>query len=111
MLTGYEDTPTAFTALVQNKVVGFSVPEVVAHRLINKLGDKGDQFQLLEPPVGSETWGLGVRKGETAMLAAVNDSLQKMEASGEAQQIFDKWLGANTIYKMSRTFQIAPIKN
>ncbi|MDT4823193.1 L-cystine-binding protein FliY [compost metagenome] len=111
LLTGYEDTPTAFTALVQNKVVGFSVPEVVAHRLINKLGDKGDQFQLLEPPVGSETWGLGVRKGETAMLAAVNDSLQKMEASGEAQQIFDKWLGANTIYKMSRTFQIAPIKN
>lgn len=110
-LTGYEDTPTAFTALAQNKVVGFSVAEVAARRLISKTGASASEYSILEPAVGSEKWGLGVRKGEASMLAAVNDALQKMEASGEAQQIFDKWLGADTTYKMTRSFKIAPIQN
>lgn len=110
-LTGYEDTPTAFTALAQNKVVGFSVAEVVARRLISKTGASASEYTILEPAVGSEKWGLGVRKGEASMLAAVNDALEKMEASGEAQQIFDKWLGAGTMYKISRSFTIGPIQN
>ncbi|MFP8967425.1 transporter substrate-binding domain-containing protein [Pokkaliibacter sp. CJK22405] len=108
-LVGYEDTPTAFTALVQNKVAAFSVPEVVAHRLINKLGPQSSQYELLEPAVGQEVWGLGVRKGETAMLDAVNGALKDMEASGEAQQIFDKWLGKDSAFNMKRAFTIKPI--
>lgn len=110
-LTGYEDTPTAFTALAQNKVVGFSVAEVVARRLISKTGASASEYTILEPAVGSEKWGLGVRKGEASMLAAVNDALQQMESSGEAQQIFDKWLGASTMYRMSRDFKIGSIEN
>lgn len=110
-LTGYEDTPTAFTALTQNKVVGFSVAEVAARRLVSKTGASASEYIILEPAVGSEKWGLGVRKGEATMLAAVNDALQKMEASGEAQQIFNKWLGDGTMYKMSRHFTIGPIQN
>lgn len=108
-LTGFEDTPTAFTALIQNKVAAFSVSEVVARRLINKLGSDGAQFKLLEPPVGQETWGVGVKKDEPALLAAVNGALNTMESSGEAQNIFNKWLGADTSYHMERTFKIAPI--
>ncbi|MGK9066581.1 ABC transporter substrate-binding protein [Stutzerimonas chloritidismutans] len=110
-LTGFEDTTTAFTALAQNKVVGFSVAEIVARRLISKTGASASEYTILEPAVGSEKWGLGVRKGEGALLAAVNDALRKMEASGEAQQIFDKWLGAETMYDMTREFKIAPIQN
>jgi polar amino acid transport system substrate-binding protein len=109
-LVGYEDTPTAFTALVQRKVSAFSVSEVVANRLVSKLGDNASKFKVIEPPVGEETWGLGVRKDEPALLEAVNQSLAKIEKSGEGQQIFDKWLGKDTIYKMQRSFEIEPIK-
>jgi len=93
VLVGYEDTPTAFTALVQNKVEAFSVSEVVARRLITRLGTKASDFIVLEPAVGRETWGIGVRKGESALLQSLNAALKDMEDSGEAQQIFDKWLG------------------
>ncbi len=109
-LVGYEDTPTAFTALVQGKVSAFSVSEVVARRLVNKLGPAGSQFKILEPAVGREVWGLGIRKGEAGLLKAVNDALSSMESSGEIQQVFDKWLGDKSPYKMTRAFKVESIK-
>jgi polar amino acid transport system substrate-binding protein len=33
-----------------------------------------------------------------------------MEKSGEAQKIFDKWLGTGTKFNLHRTFKIEPIK-
>lgn len=109
-LVGFQDTPTAFTALTQGKVDAFSVSEVVARRLISRLGANAAQFKVLDPAVGTESWGIGVKKGEAALLKSVNEALQAMEASGEAQKIFDKWLGASTMYDMKRSFKIAPIK-
>lgn len=108
-LTGYEDTPTAFTALVQNKVDAFSVSEVVASRLINKLGSRASQFKVLDPAVGQEVWGIGVKKGERSLLAQVNEALQSLETTGQAQKIFDKWLGSESTYKLTRNFKIKPI--
>jgi polar amino acid transport system substrate-binding protein len=107
---GFEDTPTAFTALAQGKVDAFSVSELVARRLISKLGPNAAQFKVIEPAVGEETWGLGVKKGEPALLKSINDALHAMEASGEARQIFDKWMGPKTMYDMKRSFKIEPIK-
>lgn len=108
-LTGYEDTTTAFTALVQNKVAGFSAPEVVEKRLISKMEGKSSDFQVLEPAVGQEYWGIGVRKNEGALLAAVNKGLDELENNGEAQKVFETWLGAGTVYNLKRPFNIAPI--
>ena len=110
VMVGFEDTPTAFTALAQGKVDAFSVSEVVARRLIGKLGANASQFKVVDPAVGKETWGLGVKKGEAGMLKSVNDALQAMEASGEAQEIFDKWVGAKSTYETKRSFKIEPIK-
>ena len=50
-----------------------------------------------------------MRKGEPALEKAVNDALDAMEKSGESQQIFDKWLGPNTIYQMRRDFKAETI--
>ncbi|MDR5740212.1 ABC transporter substrate-binding protein/permease [Caballeronia sp. LZ016] len=109
ILVGLEDTPTAFTSMAQGKSDAISVSEEVASRLVNKLGPAATQFKILEPPIGSEIWGFGVRKGEEPFLKAVNIALEDIERSGEAQQIFDKWLGPNTLYKMTREFKISPI--
>jgi len=109
VLMGFEDTPTAFTALVQGKVEAFSAAEEAARRLVNRLGSAASRYKVLDPAVGKETWGIGVRKGETALLAAVNNALNALEDSGRAQRIFDKWLGADSAYHMVRSFNIAPI--
>jgi polar amino acid transport system substrate-binding protein len=108
-LVSYDDSPSAFLAMAQGKVNGFVVTEPIMRRFAAKLGN-GINVEPLSPPVGREYWGLGVRKGEPAFVDAVNKALDGMEKTGEAQQIFDKWLGPKTMYRMQRDFKIEPIK-
>ncbi|WP_316156935.1 ABC transporter substrate-binding protein [Cupriavidus sp. BIC8F] len=108
-LVSYDDTPSAFMALVQGKVDGFGLSETMLRRFIAKLGPSGN-ITVLAPSLGEEAWGLGIKKGEPALEKAVNAALADMEKSGEAQQIFEKWLGARTIFQMKREFRTQPIK-
>jgi polar amino acid transport system substrate-binding protein len=108
-LVSYDDAPSAFTALVQGKVEGYVLSESLMRRFISKLGSEAN-IDVLSPPVGREQWGLGLKKGEPALEKAVNDALDAMEQSGEAQQIFDKWMGPSTTYQMRRDFKIEQIK-
>ena len=50
-----------------------------------------------------------MRKSETRFIAKVNEILDQAEASGEAQRLFEKWFGAQTPYKLQRSFKIGPI--
>ncbi|WP_042878944.1 ABC transporter substrate-binding protein [Cupriavidus necator] len=108
-LVSYDDAPSAFMALVQGKVDGFGLSESMLRRFIAKLGPSGN-IQVITPALGQEAWGLGIKKGEPALEKAVNTALADMEKSGEAQQIFDKWLGPKTLFQMKREFRIQPIK-
>jgi len=105
----YDTVSAAFTALVQDKVDGFVATEVPVRGLMDKLGAEASQLKLLEPPVAEEHWGLGIRKGESALEKAVNDALVSLEKSGELDAIFNKWMGPNTIYQLKRNFKVAPI--
>ena len=107
-LVAFDDYPAAFLALSQGKVEGFGTSEVALLRFKAKL-EPQVPMSLLEPPVGVEMWGLGIRKDEEGFKKAVNDALDAMERSGEAQRIFDKWLGSGSTFKMKRDFKIAPI--
>jgi polar amino acid transport system substrate-binding protein len=108
-LVSYDDGPSAFMALVQNKVDGFLLSETLMRRFIARLGPDAKTITVLEPPVGTEYWGLGVKKGETGLLAAVNKALENMEANGQSQAIFDKWLGDKSPLKMTRQFKTSDI--
>lgn len=107
-VVSYDDAPSAFMALTQRKVDGFGLTEAMLRRFISKLGTNNG-LSVLATPVGKEYWGLGIKKEEPQLLAAVNDALKDMEATGESQQIFDKWLGPQTLYNMTRSFKIEPI--
>jgi polar amino acid transport system substrate-binding protein len=108
-LVSYDDSPSAFLAMAQGKVDGFVATEPVSRRFAAKLGNNL-KIEALSPPVALENWGLGIRKGEPALLDAVNNALDGMEKSGEAERIFETWFGPNTIYKMHRDFKFEPIK-
>ncbi|MFZ1180530.1 MAG: transporter substrate-binding domain-containing protein [Herbaspirillum sp.] len=107
-MVGYD---VDIAAMVQGKVVGVSQSEEPLRKLLNKIGDQASQYTLMMIPNGEGTWGIGVRKNNPKMFAAVNNALTRMEQSGELQAIFDKWLGASTIYKMKRSFKVEPIKS
>lgn len=64
---------------------------------------------IIDKAVFDEPWGLGMRKSETRFIAKVNEILDQAEASGEAQRLFEKWFGAQTPYKLQRSFKIGPI--
>ncbi|MCM2502474.1 ABC transporter substrate-binding protein [Aureimonas altamirensis] len=106
---GYADSPAAFLSLQQRKIDAQFASELALVRLKNESPANG-QTRILEKSVFDEPWGLGVRKGEDQLLAVVNDALREAEADGTAQALFDKWFGAESVYKLSRSFTIEPIQ-
>jgi polar amino acid transport system substrate-binding protein len=105
----FQDPSAAFLAMQQGKVEGFAVSEINLVKF-KQQAEATTPIDILEPPLSVESWGIGMRKEETALIKHVNATLQSMEKSGEAAQIFDKWLGVSTPYGMKRGFKIEPIK-
>ncbi|KAA3518826.1 ABC transporter substrate-binding protein [Agrobacterium vitis] len=102
-LLTFQDPPSAFLALQQSKVKAMILSELA---LIKFQQQAGDGYSFIKQPAAIEYWGLGVRKGESAFLSAVNAALKTLETSGDGQKIFDKWLGKDTAYKIERTFTL-----
>jgi polar amino acid transport system substrate-binding protein len=105
----FQDPPAAFLAMQQGKVDGFALSEIALLKYKQQT-EGSTPMDILEPALISEPWGIGMRKDEPAFTKHVNTLLESMEKSGEAGQIFDKWLGMTTNYKIKRGFKIEPIK-
>lgn len=50
-------------------------------------------FVVVGEPFTDEPYGIAMKKGETALQTAVNDSLKKLQSSGEYDKIYKKWIG------------------
>ena len=97
----------AFLALEQGKVESMVGDETT---LLGLIGTKHNQWRILDQPVDVQQIGIGVRKGEARVRAAVNETLADLEKSGKAAQIFDHWFGKDSDLKMKREFVFAPYK-
>jgi polar amino acid transport system substrate-binding protein len=106
-VVSFNDYPNAFLALAQNKVVAMTTDEIILMDL-HRRAPNPDDFVLLEEPISSEPYGIGVRKGENELLNEVNRILLDLEKSGEAEKIFKKWFGPNTDTPLKRNFTIGP---
>lgn len=105
---GYSDSSAAYLALQQKKVAAQFASELVLVRLMLQSPPTAP-VRILEQAVYQEPWGLGMRKDEPEFIAAVNKILDKAEKSGKAAEIFNKWFGADTQYKLTRAFTIEPL--
>jgi polar amino acid transport system substrate-binding protein len=105
----FQDSSSAFLAVVQGKVDGFCGSELILVKL-RKQAQSSSPMSIIEKSVFVEPWGLGVRKGEAAFKDQVNKVLAELDASGEAGRIFAKWFGPGTVYGMTRDFKIEEIK-
>ena len=76
--------------------------------LAGLLGEAPDKakFKILPDLLSKEEIGVGVKKGEPALLKAVNDELVALEKSGEAAKIYDVWFGPETKNPQARAFKI-----
>lgn len=106
----FKDPSGAFMALQQGKVRGFVGSELMLAKLRQQAAGSAVPVKILEPALFVEPWGVGVRRGDEALLKQVNQVLDGLEASGKATQIFDKWFGPDTQFNMKRDFRIEAIK-
>jgi len=103
----FETAPQALIALQQHKAAGFINDEMSLRNAYAKLGPANQDYLILPQNVSVEPLALGLRKNEPTLKAAVDAALRELEASGEAEKLFVKWLGPNTRLRyQTRPFRI-----
>ena len=107
----FENTQQAFQALRQGKGVAYVNDESSLLADYGKLGAAAKGFTILAPSIGNESIALGLRKGEKGLKNAVDATLRELEASGAAEQLFNKWYGPGTRANIAkRSFKISTDK-
>ncbi|EPA3721653.1 transporter substrate-binding domain-containing protein [Klebsiella aerogenes] len=91
--------------LLTAQVQADQLADIKAAGLLAGAPDKAN-FKILPDLLSKEEIGVGVKKGEPALLKAVNDELVKLEKSGQAAKIYDTWFGPGTASPQPRAFTI-----
>lgn len=105
----FQDTGSAFMAVQQNKAVGMVANTMTITKLVNQSKAEGVALKMIEEPMILQPIGVGMKKGEPALLAKINETLMALDSSGEINRIWDKWLGMSTEFKMVRTDKVTPL--
>ena len=101
----YDDIPLALTALRNGNVQAITQDSTILAGLLAEAPDKA-KFKILPDLLSKEEIGVGVPKGETALLNTVNSELVKLEQSGDAAKIYAAWFGPQTKTPQPRSFKI-----
>lgn len=107
----FQDTGSAYMAVQQNKSVGVVANTMTIIKLVNQSKAGGVELKMIKEPMALEPVGVGMKKDEPALLAKVNEALATMEKAGEIDQLWAKWLGPNTEYKMVREEKVMPLSS
>jgi polar amino acid transport system substrate-binding protein len=105
----FQDTGSAFMAVQQNKALGMVANTMTITKLVNESQNRGVKLKMIEEPMVFQPIGIGMKKDEPALLAKVNETLREMDAAGEINQAWNKWLGPDTEFKMTRTDKVVPL--
>lgn len=105
----FQDTGSAYMALQQNKSVGMVANTMTITKLVNQSRTTGSSLRMIDAPMLLEPVGIGMKKNEPELLAKVNEALYVMDKSGEITAMWNKWLGPDTEFKMTREERVQPI--
>ncbi|WP_407167525.1 ABC transporter substrate-binding protein [Bradyrhizobium sp. ORS 111] len=106
---GFQDVAACNLALQTGRVDAFTAGELVLKRFLNASEASAEHYTLLQEPTAVEHIGLVVDKGNPELLAAINGVVQKMDSDGELDAIFNRWMGKDTVYGLSRNFKVEPV--
>jgi polar amino acid transport system substrate-binding protein len=105
----FQDTGSAYMAVQQNKALGMVANTMTITKLVNQAKSAGVPLKMIAEPMAFQPIGVGMKKDEPALLAKINATLVEMDKAGEINQIWDKWLGPNTEFKMVREDKVVPL--
>ena len=98
----FDDYQGAFIALAERRVDGFLADKMLVLWYAQQSGHAAD-FTLIADYQLPRTAGFALKKNEPRFLDFVDQTLLKLEASGEAAKIYDSWFAP-----VPRTFRIQP---
>jgi glutamate transport system substrate-binding protein len=78
-------------ALTDGRVVAVTTDNTILAGLVSK---SNGAFKLVEAPFTDEPYGIGMKKGDDAFRAFINDRLEEIFANGDWAKAFEKTLGA-----------------
>lgn len=90
----YGDNVTALMDLTAGRVDAVVLDEVVGRYYTAK---KPGEYVVLEDNFGTEEYGVGLRKDDTALHTALDKAMTDMKADGSAAKIAEQWFGKNII--------------
>jgi polar amino acid transport system substrate-binding protein len=105
----FQDTGSAYMAVQQNKAVGIVANTMTITKLVDQSKTSGRPLKMIKEPMLLEPIAIGMKKGEERLREKVNEALYAMDKDGEIDAIWDKWLGPNTEYKLTRDEHVQPI--
>jgi polar amino acid transport system substrate-binding protein len=89
----FETNNDALMDLEAGRIDAVVADEILARYYIAKKGV--GKYKVLKDDFGSETYGVGVRKSDKALLDKLNKAFDDMRNDGTAKKISEKWFGEN----------------
>ncbi len=93
-LKKFGDNVTALLDLKAGRLDALVVDEVVGRYYTAK---KPGEYLVLDDHFGTEEYGVGVRKDDTALLAKLQEAMDKMKQDGTAARISTQWFGKDIV--------------
>lgn len=89
-VTAYDDGATAVQALLNGQVDAVVIDNAPAQEYVKA----NPGLKILDTEFTNEDYAIGVAKGNTALLEAINGALKELIADGTVQSIIDKYISA-----------------
>lgn len=95
-ITEFSDNVLALSDLKNGRVDAVVIDEVVINYYMSQ--EEGT-FKLLDESLAPEEYGIGVKKGNEALLEELQKALDEMNEDGTATEISKKWFGEDKVLK------------
>lgn len=99
----YDDTPFAFAALRNGVVQAITQDDAKLVGLLANIPEaQKAAFEISPFSLTQEYQAIGIPKGEQRLVKKVDEILLNLEASGDANTIYNRWFGPDTLSAMPR---------
>lgn len=95
-IKAYPDLTACFMDLESGRCDAVLADSVLIEYYMTK---KPGQFKELEGVVSKDTFSIGIKKDNQALVDLLNDGIAKVVASGEAKKISEKWFSKDVVLK------------
>ncbi|WP_170969876.1 amino acid ABC transporter substrate-binding protein [Bacillus mycoides] len=95
-VTEFADNASALNDLKSGRLDAVVIDEVVIKYYMAK---EKDTFKMLNESLSPEEYGVGVKKGNEALLKKLQKALDEIKEDGTAAEISKKWFGENKVLK------------